>query len=114
MMPDAVVQVRREICAGANCPHQRKLNFRDPCAECPAGHWGIYSAQGCEHLFRWVPKRGRGDWIALFAQPIARMIDKLSGGRTHVATCGGCKQMQQRLNRGEGFWRSLWLRVTGR
>jgi len=41
---------------------------------------------------------GLGDAVAVVAQPIARMIDAASGGRTNVAGCGGCKQRQADWN----------------
>lgn len=42
---------------------------------------------------------GLGDLVAMVAQPIARLIDRATGGRTQVATCGGCKGRQAALNK---------------
>lgn len=95
-MPPEVAQIRREICERENCPHLETLNFDDHCAACPLGHWGRYSAEGCDDPNRVVSNLG--DRIAAIAQPIARMIDAVAG--TNVAGCGGCKQMQANLNAG--------------
>lgn len=56
-------------------------------------------------------ERGLGDRIAAVAQPIARGIDSVLG--TNVATCGGCKKMQQRLNAGEPIIPTIIKRITG-
>jgi hypothetical protein len=40
---------------------------------------------------------GLGDAVALVAQPIARVIDRVAG--TNIQNCGGCKQRQEMLNR---------------
>lgn len=45
MIPKEVIQIRGEICRSKNCPH--KIDYADPCASCPEGHWGRYSAH-CE------------------------------------------------------------------
>lgn len=41
--------------------------------------------------------RGLGDVVALIAQPIASGIDSIA--RTHLATCAGCKERRETLNR---------------
>ncbi len=43
-VPDGVAHTRRLICELAGCPHT--LDYRDPCAACPSGHWGIYTICG--------------------------------------------------------------------
>jgi hypothetical protein len=40
--------------------------------------------------------RGLGDLVAKVAQPIAHVIDQVTG--THIAGCRGCKQRQNKLN----------------
>lgn len=40
---------------------------------------------------------GLGDAVAMVAQPIARVIDRVAG--TDIQNCGGCKQRQEMLNR---------------
>jgi len=45
-----------------------------------------------------VHARGLGDIVEKLARPIAHTIDKLSGGRTHVSGCSGCKHRQEVLN----------------
>ncbi len=57
-------------------------------------------------------KLGRGDMIARITQPIARVIDKVTG--TKVAKCGKCKKMRDRLNAGMSLRESLKLRVQGK
>lgn len=37
-MPARVLQIRLDVCRQARCPHQ--ADYADPCAACPAGHWG--------------------------------------------------------------------------
>lgn len=39
---------------------------------------------------------GLGDAVAMVAQPIAKVIDRVAG--THIVGCGGCKQRQAFLN----------------
>ena len=60
------------------------------------------------------PKRRAGDRIARIAQPLARMIDRVTRGRTRMSRCQPCKNAQARLNRGESIWRVLWLRLRGK
>lgn len=55
---------------------------------------------------------GLGTRIERIAQPIARTIDKLTG--THIAGCGGCKKMRDRLNVGMPFTQALKLRLKGK
>lgn len=62
MMPAEVVEVRRAICAAANCAG---ADFSDPCATCH-GHWGQYNASLC--------RKGLGDKVAAIATPIARVL----------------------------------------
>ena len=45
-----------------------------------------------------TPIKGLGDVVAIPAQAIARTIDKLTGGRTSIATCGGCQRRKEKLN----------------
>lgn len=40
---------------------------------------------------------GLGDLVHKFAQPIARVIDKVAG--TKIASCGGCGRRQAKLNK---------------
>jgi hypothetical protein len=49
-MPSSVATIRRRICQREKCPHT--LDFADPCAACPAGHWGRYEIRGCEQVVR--------------------------------------------------------------
>lgn len=41
-------------------------------------------------------KIGLGDFVAKFAQPIAKTIDSVAG--TNIQNCGGCKKRQEGLN----------------
>ena len=43
------------------------------------------------------PMRGLGDAVARVAKPIARAVDRL--GMTKLASCGGCKKRQEKLNK---------------
>jgi hypothetical protein len=110
MKPPEVAQIHREICEREECRYRKKLNYDDPCAACPNGHWGRYEIAACDDPKRKVPRK-RGDRIAAIAQPIARVIDKITGGKTHVSTCGGCKQMQKDLNAGMSFGKALRKRL---
>jgi hypothetical protein len=47
--------------------------------------------------------RGLGDVVAIVAQPIARVIDSVTG--TNIRKCGGCKDRQAALNRAVPFKR---------
>ena len=40
-IPASVIQIRRECCAQAGCVETPA--YHDPCASCPAGHWGPYT-----------------------------------------------------------------------
>jgi hypothetical protein len=40
--------------------------------------------------------KGLGDAVAIVAQPIARMIDKVAG--TDIQHCGGCQRRRNKLN----------------
>lgn len=98
------VQVRRDICQGcaSPCPeHQAgQIAHADPCAECPRREWHAHGdcAEGAEPPAE-AAGIGLGDAVAAVAQPIARAVDALTGGGTHLATCGGCKARQARWNR---------------
>jgi hypothetical protein len=46
-MLSRLISLRRGICERAKCPHLSSLKFDDPCAECPAGHWGVYDIIDC-------------------------------------------------------------------
>ena len=88
MIPAAVIEVRREICARCDqpCAQAATINHADPAAACPrawSGRWGRYG-------------NGLGDQVAKVAQPIARVIDAVA--RTNLANCGSCKQRQAALN----------------
>lgn len=41
--------------------------------------------------------RGLGDIVSRVAQPIARVIDKISG--TKISQCGGCQSRREALNK---------------
>jgi hypothetical protein len=45
-----------------------------------------------------VKMRGIGDLVEKVARPIAHAIDAVSGGKTHVSGCNGCKGRQEWLN----------------
>lgn len=40
--------------------------------------------------------RGLGDVVAIVAQPIAQVVDKVAG--TKLTKCGGCKRRREKLN----------------
>lgn len=88
--PREVAQIHREICERQNCEYLDKINYADPCASCPNGHFGRYEQTGCEEM------RGLGDLVAKVAQPIAHGLDVIIG--TNIANCGGCGKRQQKLN----------------
>jgi hypothetical protein len=95
-MPDRVVYIRQDICQRNNCQHLDRLNFRDPCEACPAGHWGRYSVSGCDGS-------GLGDIAHSVAQPIARVIDKATAilfpkYRTNLSNCLGCQKRRRLFN----------------
>jgi hypothetical protein len=56
-------------------------------------------------------RKGTGDKIASFAQPIAKLIDKVAG--TKIAGCKGCKKMKRRLNAGMPLSGALRKRIQG-
>ena len=59
-----------------------------------------------EYLYKEINKKpvdnrkikGLGDVVALFAQPVAKVIDTISMGKTNLQSCGGCKRRQASLN----------------
>ena len=46
-----------------------------------------------------LPGHGLGDIVAKVAQPIAKAIDRVSGGKTHLANCPPCKKRQEDWNK---------------
>lgn len=42
-MKARTARVRRNICEAAKCPHLDTIDYTDPCAVCPAGHWGKHT-----------------------------------------------------------------------
>ena len=42
------------------------------------------------------PVRGLGDIVAMFAKPVAGVIDSVAG--TNLKNCGGCAKRQNKLN----------------
>ncbi len=70
MKPSSVAAVHREICSRAACRHLQTIDFNDPCAACPEGHWGPY--QRCVSGVRMG--LGLGDVVASVATPIARVL----------------------------------------
>lgn len=51
-------------------------------------------------LAKYRPKiKGLGSLIAIPAQMVAKTIDKVSGGRTHISTCGGCQKRKEKLDK---------------
>ena len=94
--------IRADICAKcpAPCGHQRDPAWHlAACAPCPHDppRYGDYG--DCAEGDREMVITGLGDLVAMVAQPIARLIDRATGGRTQVATCGGCKGRQAALNK---------------
>jgi hypothetical protein len=49
-----------------------------------------------ETFIRRRPMRGAGDAVAVVAQPIAGLIDKVF--KTNVKHCGGCAKRREMLN----------------
>jgi hypothetical protein len=52
---------------------------------------------------------GLGDRIAAIAQPVAGVIDKMTG--TNIMGCGGCNKMKKRLNAGMSLTEAIKLRI---
>lgn len=40
--PQSVIRLHYSLCQRASCPHIKRLDYTDPCASCPAGHFGPY------------------------------------------------------------------------
>jgi hypothetical protein len=99
-----VAKIRRNACVRNGCEFLATLDYSDPCASCPAGHFGPFLSKGCD-------AHKRGDRIGKIAQPIARAIDKVAG--TNITGCGGCKKMKARLNAGVPLHRAIKLRLLG-
>jgi hypothetical protein len=93
MKPPEVAQIHREICERENCEYLDKIDYADPCAFCPNGHFGRYELAGCDK----EQLQGLCDAVAAVAQPIAKGIDAMFG--TNIADCGGCKKRQTKLNK---------------
>ena len=121
-IPTSVVQIRKTICYNCTTPCDDYrlgiINHGDPCQSCKLvpmkfseyGKCGQFLPNDAMPHIKPVvsqasvpitiqPPFGLGDAVAMVAQPIARAIDSVSGGRTNVAGCGGCKQRREALNR---------------
>lgn len=55
--PESLARVHREICEQAGCRWLDRVDYLDPCAACPAGHWPRYVRKGCENGPRSHPRR---------------------------------------------------------
>lgn len=96
-MPWGVIEVRRELCetCPTPCQNQKALEFYGRAVNvCPLSppRWNHYGRKN-----RLPVKRGLGDVVASFAQPIAKAIDSVAG--TNIQQCGGCKKRQEALNK---------------
>lgn len=100
---DAITaDIRADICAKCPtpCEHQRDSAWHAAaCAACPLNppRYGVYGHCGGDEPAGSIT--GLGDLVAAVAQPIARLIDRATGHRTHVANCGGCKARQAAMNK---------------
>jgi len=117
MKPVQVAQIHRDICRREKCPHLEALNFNDPCAACPEGHWGRYEIAGCEDKNRVVPdeRTALGDKIAAIATPIARALKMpcIDPETKTLRPDSGCAKMKARLNDGMTIGEALKKRLKG-
>lgn len=95
MMPQGVIQVRIDCCRQAGCKHE--LDYADPCAQCPDGHWGRYSMD-CASVEK--PSLGLGDIVEIVAKPIARALNlPCLDGQGNLKPGSGCAKRRDYLNR---------------
>lgn len=110
MKPAEVAAIHREICKQAKCDQLDKLNYSDPCAACPNGHWGRC---GCDPE-RTIPT-GLADTTAPTLEPRRRstlqpgaifslVIYKITGQRT--SNCGLCGSRKNQMN--QLGWLGCW------
>lgn len=75
-MLSRLVDLRRGICERAKCLHLSTLDFADPCAECPAGHWGVYDIIDCKAHIEMIDDCGADEKVQppkewpLFLRPL--------------------------------------------
>lgn len=74
-MSPLIAIIRREICLAAHCPHQTGLRYDDPCAACPAGHWGVYDKRACEN----APPKPSSLRPPRPGEYLARLLTRLTG-----------------------------------
>jgi hypothetical protein len=103
-----VAKTRRDICRRAACPHLEILNFNDPCAACPEGHWGRYEIAGCEDGNRIVPDarlpHAGNNGSLRPGSLLSSLIFKVTGQSTK--TCGVCGARMGMMDR--NGWRWCW------
>ena len=91
--PHHIANYRREQCklCPSPCPYQNDLAFQNEGDnQCPQGRWIAFKT------FVRQKMRGAGDAVAVVAQPIAGLIDKMF--KTKVKSCGGCAKRREMLN----------------
>lgn len=96
-VPHNIANYRREQCKSCQtpCEFQKNVEYQEEGDNvCPKGRWMAYQ------LFVKNLKaiRGAGDAVAIVAQPIAGLIDKLSKGKTRLKGCSACAKRKEMLN----------------
>lgn len=94
-VPYNIENHRREQCRHCPTPCEFQNNEvwrKEGNNACPLGKFMAYQT------FVKVKWKGAGDAVASVAQPIAGLIDKLSGGKTNVKGCSRCAKRKEMLN----------------
>lgn len=104
MMPQEVISIRRDLC---KC---EGVNYSDPCAACPNGHFGRYEETGCADG---TQEMGLGDRIEHFLNKIPGITslpchDQETKQLRPESPCGKAKE---RLNAGEPIIPTIIKRI---
>ncbi len=108
MIPDSVVQIRISICSRNKCHNLNSINFNDPCATCPKGHWGRYEITGCEDQNRVAPdtrisaSHGKSNASLRPGFLLSTLIFKITGQSTK--SCGVCGARMALMDRNGWWW----------
>jgi hypothetical protein len=89
-VPHNIENHRSELCRSCKtpCEFQNVPSFRREAENaCPINRFQAYKT---------YTKKGLGDVVAMFAQPIAGAIDAVAG--TKIKKCGGCAKRREALN----------------
>lgn len=100
MKPPEVAEIHRSICESGQCEFLDRIDYTDPCAFCPNGHFGRHEQTGCKEsaqdLSQRAPLKKRGPSMRAPGDVLAYVIWKVTGEM--VGFCGACGDRVQKMN----------------